>query len=245
MVAYLKKPEGSEGFHQIVDFLNASHIGYALTENPTIRHLQLADSRVLVVQGEGSTHPVESHHTPTNAPSTSQPPISLTFRRTNPRQEYVLEAGQSSVTLNKTPNIPMIHHSKSLTHLEVRKVAREIISTIAVVAVTTASVAVVSTASPTRRVSTADDITMAETLVYIRKSVAKDKGYKQMRVNTFVPIESEVDRAVPELAVGISKRDVEVELDQESSKRQKTAKSSELAEEPKDKEEELSQEELQ
>ncbi|GKC05375.1 hypothetical protein Tco_0996985 [Tanacetum coccineum] len=33
MVAYLKKPEGSEGFHQIVDFLNASHI----------RHLQLAD----------------------------------------------------------------------------------------------------------------------------------------------------------------------------------------------------------
>ncbi|GJR64011.1 hypothetical protein Tco_0010076 [Tanacetum coccineum] len=36
MVAYLKKPEGSEGFHQIVDFLNACHIKYALTENPTI-----------------------------------------------------------------------------------------------------------------------------------------------------------------------------------------------------------------
>ncbi|GKE71994.1 hypothetical protein Tco_1530066, partial [Tanacetum coccineum] len=36
MVAYLKKPEGSEGFHQIVDFLNASHIRYALTEYPTI-----------------------------------------------------------------------------------------------------------------------------------------------------------------------------------------------------------------
>ncbi|GKD92160.1 hypothetical protein Tco_1371997, partial [Tanacetum coccineum] len=36
MVAYLKKPEGSEEFHQIVDFLNASHIRYALTENPTI-----------------------------------------------------------------------------------------------------------------------------------------------------------------------------------------------------------------
>ncbi|GJU03831.1 putative ribonuclease H-like domain-containing protein [Tanacetum coccineum] len=28
--------EGSEGFHQIIDFLNASHIQYALTENPTI-----------------------------------------------------------------------------------------------------------------------------------------------------------------------------------------------------------------
>ncbi|GJX91128.1 hypothetical protein Tco_0344454 [Tanacetum coccineum] len=36
MVAYLKKPEGSEGFHQIGNFLNVSHIRYALTENPTI-----------------------------------------------------------------------------------------------------------------------------------------------------------------------------------------------------------------
>ncbi|GKF72276.1 hypothetical protein Tco_0208390, partial [Tanacetum coccineum] len=41
----------------------------------------------------------------------------------------------------------------------------------------TTSVAV-STTSPTRNtgVSTADDITMAETLVYIRRSAAKDKG---------------------------------------------------------------------
>ncbi|GJZ24494.1 hypothetical protein Tco_0561953 [Tanacetum coccineum] len=59
------------------------------------------------------------------------------------------------------------------------------------------------------------------------------------RVNTFVPIESEVDRAVPELAAGSSKRDAEEELDQESSKRKKTGKSSELAKEPKDKDEEL------
>ncbi|GJY87810.1 retrovirus-related pol polyprotein from transposon TNT 1-94, partial [Tanacetum coccineum] len=65
-------------------------------------------------------------------------------------------------------------------------------------------------------------------------------------VNTFVPIESEVDRAVPELAAGSSKRDAKEELDQESSKRQKTDESSELAEEPRDKEaDELSQEELQ
>ncbi|GKE09479.1 hypothetical protein Tco_1413030, partial [Tanacetum coccineum] len=151
MVAYLKKPEGSEGFNQIVDFLNTSHIRYALSENPTIyvshikqfwqtaiartldngeveitatidgklktiteasvrRHLQLANADGIsnlptteifeqlalisnmkrvskgytgvdiplfptmlvqgsVTQGEGSTHPVESHHTPTGAPS--------------------------------------------------------------------------------------------------------------------------------------------------------------------------------
>ncbi|GJZ49571.1 hypothetical protein Tco_0603761 [Tanacetum coccineum] len=155
MVAYLKKPEGSEGFHQIVDFLNASHIRYALTENPTIyvslikqfwqtatartldnreieltatidgtvktvteasvrRHLQLADADgissfptteifeqlslmgeniplfpTMIIQGEGSTHPVESHHTPTSAPSTSQPSVLLTSRRTTRHESMV------------------------------------------------------------------------------------------------------------------------------------------------------------
>ncbi|GJY71040.1 hypothetical protein Tco_0474743 [Tanacetum coccineum] len=36
MAAYLQKPEGSEAFHKIVDFLNTSHIKYALIENPKI-----------------------------------------------------------------------------------------------------------------------------------------------------------------------------------------------------------------
>ncbi|GJY98918.1 hypothetical protein Tco_0516348 [Tanacetum coccineum] len=36
MVAYLQNSEESEGFHQIIDFLNASHIQYALTKNLTI-----------------------------------------------------------------------------------------------------------------------------------------------------------------------------------------------------------------
>ncbi|GJW01086.1 hypothetical protein Tco_1556337, partial [Tanacetum coccineum] len=35
MVAFLQKPDGSEEFHQIVDFLADSHIRYALTTNPT------------------------------------------------------------------------------------------------------------------------------------------------------------------------------------------------------------------
>ncbi|GKA85119.1 putative reverse transcriptase, RNA-dependent DNA polymerase, partial [Tanacetum coccineum] len=129
-------------------------------------------------------------------------------------------------------------------------------------AVTTASVAV-STASPTRNtgVSTTVDITMVETLVCISGRVQQKtkqlKGYSfdeiktlfeiTMRsVDTFVPIESEVDRAVPELAARSLKRVAKEELDQESSKRQKTGESSELAEEPRDKEaDELSQEELQ
>ncbi|GJU44964.1 hypothetical protein Tco_1202230, partial [Tanacetum coccineum] len=36
LVAYLKKPTISEGFQEIVDFLNGSHIRFALIKNPTI-----------------------------------------------------------------------------------------------------------------------------------------------------------------------------------------------------------------
>ncbi|GKB17923.1 hypothetical protein Tco_0851846 [Tanacetum coccineum] len=66
------------------------------------------------------------------------------------------------------------------------------------------------------------------------------------RVGAFVPMETEIKREVPELAVGSSKRDAEEELDQGSSKRQKTVENSEPAEESKEKEDdELSQKELQ
>nr|GEV28647.1 hypothetical protein [Tanacetum cinerariifolium] len=36
LVAFLKKPTESEGFEQIIDFLNASYVKYALTVNPTV-----------------------------------------------------------------------------------------------------------------------------------------------------------------------------------------------------------------
>ncbi|GJR15965.1 hypothetical protein Tco_0798617 [Tanacetum coccineum] len=58
-------------------------------------------------------------------------------------------------------------------------------------------------------------------------------------------MKSESERVIPELAAGSSKRDAEEELVQESSKRQKTGERSEPAKEPKDKEEELSQERIQ
>ncbi|GJY90663.1 hypothetical protein Tco_0505859 [Tanacetum coccineum] len=135
MVAYLHKIKGSEGFHQIVDFLNTSHIKYALTKNPTIhvsliqqfwqtaatntldsrevqitaiidgkvklvseasirRHLKLEDSDgittlpntkifeqlTLIGYGKGLTVPVESHHIPLGAPTTSQLPLSSPLR---------------------------------------------------------------------------------------------------------------------------------------------------------------------
>nr|GEW04568.1 hypothetical protein [Tanacetum cinerariifolium] len=64
------------------------------------------------------------------------------------------------------------------------------------------------------------------------------------RVNTFVPIDSEVDRAVLEFTARSLKRSTEEELDQGSSKRKKTNEA--LGSKQPDKEEnELSQEDLQ
>ncbi|GKF88503.1 hypothetical protein Tco_0259380, partial [Tanacetum coccineum] len=66
-------------------------------------------------------------------------------------------------------------------------------------AVTTASVDV-STISPTRNtgVSTADDITMAEIMVYIRNSAVKDKGKGKMdeskTVQTMTKLQQEQER---------------------------------------------------
>ncbi|GKB30762.1 hypothetical protein Tco_0870163 [Tanacetum coccineum] len=514
MVAYLKKPEGNEEFHQIVDFLNASHIRYALTENPTIyvslikrfwetatartldngeieltatidgkvkivteasirRHLQLADSNVfldkhkrllqsytrlyiapthtqklfsnmkraskgytgeniplfpaMIVQGEGSTHPprsptqtlvanetvheergdsMERDATTTTSLDVKQDSVnthgsdkgSMTLQelmvfcttlskkveslktdlmqtkqiygatytklikkvkklekivkssQARKRARIVVsddeddledpsKQGKKIASIDQDPGILLVHHdveiygryghdmefdfdfdaAKEVSTAEIDVSTVEPVSTVGA-AVTTASVDV-STVSPIRntRVSTADDITMAETLVYIRKSAAKDKAVvrleaeldeekrqrivrrlqveerekyteaeqarmlaeliiqrkrhfaayraeerrnkpptqaqqrtymsnyiKHIRVYTLQQLESEVDKAVPELAAGSLKTVEEEKLDQESSKRQKTDESLELAEEPRDKEaDELSQEELQ
>ncbi|GKB17922.1 hypothetical protein Tco_0851845 [Tanacetum coccineum] len=196
MVAYLNKLEGSEGFHQIVDFLNHSHIRYALTENPTIyvtliqqfwqtatastldsgeiqitttidgkvkiiteasirRHLKLEDcdgistlptteifkqltlmgniataiiclatnktfnfSKLifdgmgLIVQGEGSTFLVESHHIPTGATSTSQPPLSS--------PSIIPTRQESEVPQPRSPTQTLVADEAAFTGMDVR-----------------------------------------------------------------------------------------------------------------------------
>nr|GEZ00551.1 hypothetical protein [Tanacetum cinerariifolium] len=79
MVAFLSKPTESDGFEQIVDFLNAHPISIVtclvdgkkivITESSVRRDLQLANE-----EGEGSSMPTDPHHTPTILqPSSSQP----------------------------------------------------------------------------------------------------------------------------------------------------------------------------
>ncbi|GKA54890.1 hypothetical protein Tco_0753839, partial [Tanacetum coccineum] len=48
MVAFLSKPAKCEGFEQIVDFLNAHTIKYALTVNPTIYTLCIEQFKATV-----------------------------------------------------------------------------------------------------------------------------------------------------------------------------------------------------
>ncbi|GKA01106.1 hypothetical protein Tco_0673771 [Tanacetum coccineum] len=372
MVAYLKKTYGSEGFHQIVDFLNSSHIRYALTENPAIyvsliqqfwqtttasildngemeitttidgkvktifeasirRHLKLEDSDGIsnlptteifeqlalmgtyiaptltqklfsnmrraskgytgvdislfptmlvqgpVVQCEGSTVLVESHHTPTSTPSTSQPPISSPSRRTIKQESEVpqssspphtnvadvaastgvvvrhggaattvtsLDAGQGSEDLedpskqgrkideiDQDPDISLVQHDAKVQGRHEHDMesdfeftaAKEVytadlgISTAKPVstagaAVTTASVTI-STASPTR-VSTTDDISIAETLMYIRRSASKDKGKAKMDESESVQTKTKLQQRQERLSYKASLR-LQEQLDEE------------------------------
>ncbi|GJW77920.1 hypothetical protein Tco_0139602 [Tanacetum coccineum] len=338
-----------------------------------------------VVQGEGSTHPVESHHIPTSAPSTLKPPISPTSRRTT-RQESVvpqprsptqspvankvastgvdvryggatttitgLEAGQDNGNIDKTPTMPhdspLLRKVESLdTDLQQTKLTYGVTYTKLIKKVKKLENKVKSSQARRRasiivsddeddledpskqgrkiaeidqdpaislediqaRVEADEELaqrlqaeeremytkveqarmlvelinqrkryfiaqraqerrnkppTQAQQRTYMSNyikhmgshTLQQLKGYSfdeiktlfettMRRVNTFVLIESEVDRAVLELVAGSLKRDAEEELGQESSKRLKIGKSSEPAKESKDKEEELSQEELQ
>ncbi|GJZ48225.1 hypothetical protein Tco_0602057 [Tanacetum coccineum] len=153
------------------------------------------------VQGKGSTHPIESHHTPTSAPLTSQPPISPTSRRTT-RQESV-----GSGNIDKTPTMPhdspllrvnTLGSDEGISTAEKDVSTAESVST-AGAAVTTTSV-VVSTVSPTRNtgVYNADDITMAETMVYIRKSAVKDKAAMRLQAKLEEEERQRIVRSDPE-----------------------------------------------
>ncbi|GJW94536.1 hypothetical protein Tco_0174208 [Tanacetum coccineum] len=263
----------------------------------TVENIPLFPAMIVqgpIVQGEGSTHPVKSHHTPTSALSTSQPPFSPTSRRTT-KQEYVVpqtrsptltlvedetiyeeredsveRAATNATTLyaeqgsggsprrqdtilgDRPAQTRLIKKVKKLEKIvkssQARRRAKIVVSDdeddledpskhgrkiaeidqdpsislevsttekdvstaeqvyTAGTAVTTASVSV-STASPIRNtgVSIADDITMAETLLYTRKSAVKDKGKGKMdeseKVKTKTKLQQEQERHDFEAAV--------------------------------------------
>ncbi|GJU23285.1 hypothetical protein Tco_1156627 [Tanacetum coccineum] len=90
MVAFLKKPNESVGFTEVVDFLKGTSLSQNFANGTqqlvasidhkelyhSLRHLSEPHWGVAVDQGEGSAQPAEPHHTPVDLiPSTSQPHI--------------------------------------------------------------------------------------------------------------------------------------------------------------------------
>ncbi|GJS11142.1 putative ribonuclease H-like domain-containing protein [Tanacetum coccineum] len=149
-----------------------------------------------------------------------------------------LENGRKIAEIDQDPGISLVQHdaeiqrsyghdmefdfdfdaAKEVSTTEKDVSSAEPVSTTGVT-ITTTSVAV-STVSPTRniRVPTADDITMVETMVYIRKSVVKDKGKGKMdeseTVQTKTKLQQEQERLGFEAAIRL-----QAELEEEERQR--------------------------
>ncbi|GKB56227.1 hypothetical protein Tco_0912413 [Tanacetum coccineum] len=109
MVAYLKKPSGSEGFQEIVDFLNGSYIRYALTKNPTIyvslieKFWQTATYLSNFKQkGEGSEHHSEPQPPPCTAQPTNEEPIPNVVSSSHQKTQTPRKALNKVIELHKT-----------------------------------------------------------------------------------------------------------------------------------------------
>ncbi|GJY98895.1 hypothetical protein Tco_0516325 [Tanacetum coccineum] len=80
MVAYLEKSPGSAGFHQIIDFINRSHICYALTKKPEVCVSfikQFWRTAAIVTEDNGTSrfmlYAAESSHSPSRSTSSPSP----------------------------------------------------------------------------------------------------------------------------------------------------------------------------
>ncbi|GJV87541.1 hypothetical protein Tco_1531479 [Tanacetum coccineum] len=139
----------------------------------------------IVVQGEGLTHlesVVPQPRSPTQSPVADE--AASTDNLEDPSKQ-----GRKIAEIDQDPTISLVQHDAKIQgrhehdmefnfDLDVAKdvSTAKIVSTAG--AVVTKPVSTGCTAGPT--VSTADDITMAKTLVYIRKSATKDKGKGKM-----------------------------------------------------------------
>ncbi|GKD85574.1 hypothetical protein Tco_1356728 [Tanacetum coccineum] len=183
MVAYLDKSEGSEGFHEIIDFFFASHIHYALTASPTIYTSlikQFWQTAALCTIDDGVLGII----------ATIDKKVKITVSEGSVRRHIKLEDSEG------IPSLPTTEIFNQLTLMGMQQhelmeydfdATASIPITTAVLEISTANIAVstadaevttssasISTVSPLR-VSTAEDISGAETQVYVRRSASKSK----------------------------------------------------------------------
>nr|GEU61304.1 putative ribonuclease H-like domain-containing protein [Tanacetum cinerariifolium] len=115
--------------------------------------------------------------------------------------------GKKIDEIDQDPNILLIQLDAEIQG----SIAKPVSTVVAVVTTTSIDV---SPASPTRRVSTADDITMAKTLVYIRTSAAKDKGKSIMTESEPVQTKTKLQQEQKRLGYEVVVR-LQEELDEE------------------------------
>nr|GEY72189.1 uncharacterized mitochondrial protein AtMg00810-like [Tanacetum cinerariifolium] len=285
MVDFLKKPQGSKDFNQIMDFLNASHIrpldneeielnaivdsqDKTITEACVRRHLKLADA-----DGEGPTRLFGTQHAPTVIETSPQlQNISNTYRKTRTRtrrmgirisesnvpssvvdesitkemhdglgkatttassleveqgsedEEASLDKEDSSKQemmieeINEDENVNLVKSSKKE---EAHKIAGHRIES------DDTEVVDFNTASPQKD---DDEITLAKTLVNIKKITAKDKGKaimqesepsKKIKKKEMIQISLDEEIAQSSKEGESLKRPVEEELGHEQQKKQK------------------------
>ncbi|GJR34031.1 hypothetical protein Tco_1209715 [Tanacetum coccineum] len=189
MVACLERTDGNANFHKIVDFLTTSPIHYALTVSPTIyasyieqfwntAHSQTVnDMKQIHATVDGKTILMR-------AVFKSQ----MTDGKGLPLCLLALEAAQASgdrprcqrKPLGVIALIALSQKGRYGQNLETQEGFGDGQEVSTAAQVSTAST-FVSTSSPQRNEYTiADDLTLAETLMEIRKSDAKDKGKAKM-----------------------------------------------------------------
>ncbi|GKA97585.1 hypothetical protein Tco_0825479 [Tanacetum coccineum] len=272
MVALLEKTYGSEGFHQIVDILNASHIR---------KYLQLADA------GGLSSLPNTEIFDQLSLMGYAITSDKLTFQKGHfsPQWKFMIHTILHS---EKETNIIASDDEEVLVVEDPSKQGRSMIEKVdldAGISLVPPHVEVQGRlTSPQRHEdTTADDLTLAETLMEIKKdakakgkakmdeteSPRKMKQREQVQISRDAEVaqklqeefdaaerqrmaqwqsstQSEGDKTIPKLTTESSKRDAEVELDHEGSKKQRTNEASgSVQEQPEEEETELPQEDLQ
>nr|GEU28915.1 putative ribonuclease H-like domain-containing protein [Tanacetum cinerariifolium] len=195
-----EKLEGSEGFYQIVDFLNATHIRIPIRKETEVPqpssppHANIADEAAFACVDKVDS--LEKDLKQTNQiygvaytkliKKVKKLEKTVKSSQARRRERIVVSDDEDDLkdsskqerkiaAIDQDPAISLVQHDAEIQGRNGHDMEVDTVEPVytASAAVTTVSITV-STASPTR-VSTVDDITMAETLVYIRKSATKDK----------------------------------------------------------------------
>nr|GEU29608.1 hypothetical protein [Tanacetum cinerariifolium] len=198
------------------------------TSSTKVKYVAAASccGQVPIFQGEGSTIPVESYHTPIGDPSTSYPPPSPTSK-SSIRQETGVSQPSSPPNTNVADKAASI--SMDVRHEIQGRQEHDMEFKFDLDAAKDVSTEISTASLEVKTAGDSGDDIATETLVYIKRSAvkAKDKA------------DSSQATVTESTTAGSSKKDAKEELSQESSKRQKTRESPVSAEEPKDKDEEL------